>query len=69
VAVLALTGAVVVAAAGVLTAIPGLLRAGLAAQAAGMALLGAAGAAALIAEEPLGAGFREGASPRSGSTR
>jgi len=43
-----------------------MLRAGLAAQAAGMALLGAAGAATLFRGESAGGGFREGVSPALG---
>ncbi|HEX6024072.1 MAG TPA: proton-conducting transporter membrane subunit [Solirubrobacter sp.] len=63
---LALTGAIALALAGALTALPGALRAGLAAQAAGMALLGAAGAAALFSGESVGAQFRDGVSPALG---
>jgi hydrogenase-4 component B len=63
---LALAGALLLAVAGAFTALPGRLRPGLAAQAAGMALLGAAGAVSLVSGEANGAPFREGASPALG---
>jgi hydrogenase-4 component B len=66
---LALTGTIVLALAGALTALPGRLRVGLAAQAAGIALLGVAGAATLFTGESLGAEFRAGASPALGLDR
>ncbi|MDA0163737.1 proton-conducting transporter membrane subunit [Solirubrobacter ginsenosidimutans] len=63
---LALAGALILALAGACTAMPGGLRAGLAAQAAGMALLGAAGAVALADRQSVGSSWHEGASPALG---
>jgi hydrogenase-4 component B len=65
--VLALSGAAVVVLGGVLAALPRRLGAGLVVQAAGMTLLGAAGAWSLFAGASIGAeGFREGVSPALG---
>jgi len=64
VAALALAGAVVLAAAGVLTAFR--LRPGLWLQAAGMVLLGVAGALALAGDERVGAAWRAEVSPALG---
>src|SRR3954469_22902836 len=63
---LALSGALIVGFGGVVTALPGRLRPGLAMQALGIALLGASGAGVLSGGEPIGAAFREGASPALG---
>jgi hydrogenase-4 component B len=63
---LALAGALIVGLGGVLTALPGRVRPGLAGQAVGMALLGASGAGVLFGGEPVGAAFREGVSPALG---
>ncbi|WP_053226491.1 proton-conducting transporter transmembrane domain-containing protein [Solirubrobacter soli] len=64
--VVALTGALVLALAGVVTALPGRLRGGLALQAAGIALLGAAGVGVLVDGGTVGAEWREGFSPALG---
>jgi hydrogenase-4 component B len=63
---LALTGALVLALAGGLTALPGRLRDGLAAQAAASALLGIAGIGVLARGERLGAAWHDGVSPALG---
>jgi formate hydrogenlyase subunit 3/multisubunit Na+/H+ antiporter MnhD subunit len=61
---LALTGALTLALGGVFAALR--LRAGLALQAVGIALLGAAGAAVLLGAGEIGGGWRDGASPALG---
>jgi hydrogenase-4 component B len=65
-AALALTGALTLALAGIVTALPGRLRAGLALQALGIGLLGAAGAAVLLGADAVGSGWQDGASPALG---
>jgi hydrogenase-4 component B len=62
----ALAGGATVALGGLAAAFPGRLRAGLALQAVGMALLGVAGAGTLFGSAPLGAGFRSGVTPGLG---
>jgi len=62
----ALAGAATVAVGGLLAAIDGRLRAGLAVQAAGMALLGFDGVAVLTGGEALGAAFRSTIAPALG---
>jgi hydrogenase-4 component B len=62
----ALAGAATVALGGLLSALERRLRAGLAVQAAGMALLGFVGLAVLTGNETLGAAFRSTISPSLG---
>ncbi|MGO9760198.1 MAG: hypothetical protein ACLP1Q_02915, partial [Solirubrobacteraceae bacterium] len=62
----ALAGAATVALGGLLAAIDGRLRAGLAVQAAGMALLGFDGVAVLTGGDALGAAFRSTIAPALG---
>ncbi len=63
---LALAGAIVLALGGLLAALTGRLRLGLTVQTAGMALLGAAGATALLGGGSTGAVWRDGVSPALG---
>jgi hydrogenase-4 component B len=62
----AVAGAATLALGGIVAALPGRLRGGLALQALGTALLGAAGAGTLFAGDLLGASFRSGISPALG---
>jgi hydrogenase-4 component B len=62
-AAVALAGAVTLALGGAIAALPARLRAGLAVQAAGIALLGAAGAVALAGDTRAGAAFGSGVAP------
>jgi hydrogenase-4 component B len=63
---LALAAALTVALGGLVAALPGRLRVGLALQAAGMAALGAAGAVVLIGGDSIGAAWQDGVSPALG---
>jgi hydrogenase-4 component B len=63
-AALGLAGALVLALGGIVTALR--LRAGLAVQAAGLAMLGVAGAVLLLDGDGFGTGFREGLAPALG---
>jgi hydrogenase-4 component B len=62
----AVAGVVGLTLGGVLAARPGRLGAGLAAQAAGTALLGACGVAVLVGGDPMGAEFRSDVAPAFG---
>ena len=62
----AIAGAVLLALGGVLAALPGRLRAGLAVQAGGLALLGGAGVAVLTGGEVAGSAFRSAVAPALG---
>jgi len=62
----AVAGVVGLTLGGVLAARPGRLGAGLAAQAAGTALLGACGVAVLVGGDPVGAAFRSDVAPAFG---
>ena len=66
---LALAGAFILALAGIVTAVPGYLRAGLAAQAAGMALLGGPGRVRCSAADRPTWAFARGSPRRSGLIR